>query len=114
MKTKKQIGFEVEFPKEKCEDNNCPFHGTLKVRGRTFSGKVISKDVHKSATVEWDRLIKIKKYERTEKKKSKVSAHNPPCIDAQKGDYVMIAETRPISKTKKFVILNIIKKNESN
>ena len=114
MKAKKHIGIEVDFPKEDCKDSKCPFHGTLKLRGRTFLGTVYSKDVHTSATVEWARQVKIKKYERTERKRSRVRAHNPKCIDAQKGDSVLIAETRPISKTKKFVILQIIKKNESN
>jgi len=114
MKEKKQIGLELDFPKNECKDNNCPYHGTLKVRGRTFMGNVSSKDTNRSATVEWGRQVKIKKYERVEKKRSRVRAHNPSCIDAQKGDYVLIAETRPISKTKKFVILKIIKKNESN
>ncbi len=114
MKTKKHIGIEVDFPKEDCKDRNCPFHGILKLRGRTFEGTLSSKDTHKSATVEWQRQAKIKKYERTEIKRSKVRVHNPKCIDAQKGDIVLIGETRPISKTKKFVILKIIKKNESN
>jgi small subunit ribosomal protein S17 len=107
MKTKKQIGIEVDFPKEKCEDDNCPFHGTLKLRGRTFTGTIVSKDTNRSAVVEWPRQIKIPKYERTEKRKSKVSVHNPSCIDAQKGDVVQIIETRPISKTKKFVIVKV-------
>ncbi len=114
MKGEKQIGLEIDFPKEKCDDKKCPFHGDLKVRGRIFSGIIRSKDTHKTAVVEWTRQIKIKKYERVEKKRSKVSAHNPPCIDAQKGDMVLIAETKPISKTKNFVILKILKKNESD
>ena len=114
MKTKKQVGIEVDFPKEDCNDKKCPFHGTTKVRGRIFSGKVSSKNTHRSAVVEWQRQIKLKKYERTAKKRSKVQVHNPACIDAQLGDEVLIAETRPISKTKKFVILKINKKNESN
>ncbi len=109
MKTKKQVGIEVDFPKEKCDDKKCPFHGTLKIRGRTFTGKIISKDTNKSAVVEWSRQIKIPKYERTEKRRSRVSAHNPTCIDAQKGDTVQIVETKPISKTKKFVIIKIEK-----
>jgi small subunit ribosomal protein S17 len=105
MKKQKNIGIEVKVPKEKCLDKNCPYHGTIKLRGRTFTGTIVSKDTHKSAVVEWGRIIKIPKYERTEKRKSKVSVHNPACIDAQKGDTVKIVETRPMSKTKKFVII---------
>lgn len=114
MKRKKQIGIEIDFPKKDCDDKKCPFHGSLKLRGRTFTGKVSSKNTHKSAVIEWKRQAKIKKYERIETKRSKVSVHNPSCIDANKGDEVLIAETRPISKTKKFVILKVMKKNESN
>jgi len=109
MKTKKQVGIEVDFPKEKCEDRNCPFHGNIKLRGRMFVGTIMSKDTNRTAVVEWSRQIKLPKYERTEKRKSKVSVHNPSCIDAQKGDVVQIVETKPISKTKKFVIVKIEK-----
>ena len=41
------------------------------------------------------------------KKRSKLHAHNPPCIDAKPGDIVTIAECRPISKTKSFVIVEV-------
>jgi small subunit ribosomal protein S17 len=107
---KKNIGMEVPFPKEKCEDQNCPFHSNLKTRGRVFTGKVVSKDLHKSAKIEWKRQYFIPKYERYEKRLSKISVHNPKCIDAQVGDQVRVMETRPISKTKHFVIIEKIEK----
>lgn len=114
MNNKKQIGIEVEVPTKECNDKKCPFHGEIKVRGRTFAGKIVNKDTNKTAVVQWTRIIKLNKYERFETKRSKVSVHNPSCIDAQKGDEVLIVETRPLSKTKKFVIVQITKKNESN
>lgn len=114
MKNTKEIGIEVESPKKECNDKKCPFHGEIKVRGRTFVGKILKKDTNKTAVVEWKRLVKLSKYERFEDKRSKVSAHNPLCIDAQKGDSVLIVETRPLSKTKKFVIVQVMKKNESD
>jgi len=43
-----------------------------------------------------------------ERRYSKVKAHNPDEIDAKVGDVVTIMETRPISKTKNFIV---IKKN---
>ena len=109
MKEKKNIGIGVESPKEKCEDRHCPFHGDVKVRGRTFTGTVIRKSPHKTVVVEWPRPYYIKKFERYEKRRTRVKAHNPKCIDADIGDKVMIGETRPISKTKNFVVV----KNES-
>jgi small subunit ribosomal protein S17 len=36
-------------------------------------------------------------------------AHNPPCINAKEGDVVKIAECRPLSKTKKFVVIEVAK-----
>lgn len=111
MKKQTNIGLEIELPKQSCNDAHCPFHSGLKVRGRIFSGVIIKKDTHKTATVEWPRLFFLQKYERFEKRRSRIRVHNPPCINAAIGDKVTIMECRPISKTKKFVILE---KNESN
>jgi len=82
----------------------------LSLRGRTFSGIVISRKMHKTAKVQWERTYLIKKYERYEKRKSSVMAHIPDDIEVNEGDKVIIKECRPISKTKHFVII----KNESN
>lgn len=106
----KKFGLDVPMPKEKCEnDVKCPFHGNLKLHGRTFTGTVIKKDTHKTVNVEWARSHYIPKYERYEKRRSRVKAHNPKCIDAQVGDKVKIMECRKLSKTKSFVVLQKIK-----
>jgi small subunit ribosomal protein S17 len=86
-------------------DNKCPFTGGLKVRDKLFTGIVVSKDTHRTVQVEWSRRKFVKKFERFMVGKTKVSAHNPDVIAAQIGDKVVIAECRPISKTKKFVII---------
>ena len=101
----KKIGIEVEPPKEECDDKNCPFHGNLRVRGRTFEGKVISTKSEKTAIVERSYTQKVPKYERFERRNSKIPAHNTPCIDVEEGDRVLIGECKPISKTKSFVIV---------
>ncbi|MBI2670734.1 30S ribosomal protein S17 [Candidatus Woesearchaeota archaeon] len=110
MKNNVNIGIEVSLPKQACADKHCPFHSGLKIRGRTFNGTIIKKDTHKTAVVEWPRLFYLPKYERYEKRRTRVKVHNPPCINADINDKVTIMECRPISKTKKFVI---IEKNES-
>ncbi|MBC7110345.1 MAG: 30S ribosomal protein S17, partial [Archaeoglobi archaeon] len=46
------------------------------------------------------------------KKRSKLHAHNPPCINARVGDVVKIAECRPLSKTKHFVVVEILERGE--
>ena len=109
-KKTKNIGIKVNAPKNICDDNKCPFHGKIKTRGRIFTGTVVSKDLNKTATVEWARKHFIPKYERSEARRTKIRVHNPPCINAQVNDNVKIIETKPISKTKSFVIIECIKK----
>lgn len=101
----RDIGLDVEKPEDACQDDNCPFHGTLPVRGRVFTGRVVSDMADKTATVRWQFTSHVPKYERYERKNTKVTVHNPPCIDADEGDEVTIAECRPLSKTKKFVVV---------
>jgi len=97
---------------KKCDDGNCPVHGSLNVRGRNFTGAVISTKMQKTAIVEWGGRSYLRKYERYEKKRSKVKAHNPDCIGAKEGDLVEIAECRPLSKTKNFVIVKALGKEK--
>jgi len=108
-KETKNIGFKVDFPSESCKDKNCPFHGKLGTRGRSFTGTVVSKDLHGTAKIKWDYKVLIPKYERYEKKASGLNVHNPSCLNANVGDLVKVVECRPISKSKKFVIIEIIK-----
>jgi small subunit ribosomal protein S17 len=100
-----KTGIDVPIPKKECEDINCPFHGNLKIRGKTFTGKVIAAKMIKTATVEWTRQHYVPKYERYEKRRSRAKAHNPLCIRAEQGDMVQLFECKPLSKTKRFVIV---------
>jgi small subunit ribosomal protein S17 len=92
-------------PRKVCEDTNCPFHGELPVRGRVFKGIVVSEKMDKTVVVERNYLSYISKFMRYERRRSRIPSHNPPCIDAKEGDHVTIAETRPISKTVSFVVV---------
>jgi ribosomal protein uS17 len=80
----------------------------LPTHGRTFTGIVVSGKMSRTVTVAWERRHYVPKYQRYERRYSKVKAHNPDSIDAKVGDKVTIMETRPISKTKNFIV---IKKN---
>ena len=101
----RNIGVVLEAPKQKCSDINCPFHGKLSVRGRQFTGTIISTKMRKTAVIEFERLNFLKKYERYEKRRTKLKVHNPECINAEDGDIVNVMECRPLSKTKNFVII---------
>lgn len=106
MANKKTIGFGIEVPaKVDVEDKNSPFHGTLKVHGRSIVGVVISDKMNKTVSLEWKRRIYIPKYERYMIKTSKIKAHNPAEIDAKEGDTVRVMQCRPISKLKHFVVV---------
>ena len=89
-----------------CTDGHCPIHGKLLLRGRKFTGQVISDKMAKTITIQFERRKKIPKYERYETRYTKIKAHNPPCIDAKEGETVTIMETRPLSKTKCFVVVD--------
>jgi small subunit ribosomal protein S17 len=109
METQKQmtrdIGIDVVAPKKVCDDVHCPFHGTLPVRGNVFIGTVLSAKVPKTLTVSWERKVFIKKYERYTRKRTKVRVHCPACFEIKEGDTIKVAECRPISKTKSFVVV---------
>jgi ribosomal protein S17 len=60
--------------------------------------------------VEWGYTHLVPKYERYERRRSRVVAYNPPCLKARMGDDVIIAETRPLSKTKSFVVVAVPKR----
>lgn len=104
---KKSIGLDVKPPEKECEDGKCPWHGRLSVRGKVFEGTVRSAKAAKTAVVEFGYHKFIKKYERYERRKSRIVAYNPPCLRAREGDSVVVAECRPISKTKSFAIVAV-------
>ena len=105
--TGKDIGLGLAEPAKSCEGKNCPWHGKLPVRGRVFSCVVKSTHAHLAAIVERSYNKMVPKYQRYERRKSRIVAHNPACISAKQGDKVVIAECRPLSKTKNFVIVSI-------
>ncbi len=96
-----------------CKDVNCPTHGTLKVRGNVIVGKVVSAKPTKTVTVERTLVRYLRKYERYKKSSSRIYAHNPECINAKEGDMVEVGETRKLSKTKNFVVVKILTKEEA-
>lgn len=107
----RDIGIDVKIPDKECTDKKCPFHGKLSVRGQIIEGTVVSDKMNESVVVMRERLWYLKKYERYEKRRSKYLAHNPPCINAKIGDFVKIAECRPLSKHISFTVIEKIPKS---
>ena len=101
----RDIGIDVPAPANSCDDENCPFHGHLKVRGMKIVGKVTTARMQKTIIMEKERLRKIQKYERIMRSTSKYAAHLPPCIEVAEGDEVMIMECKPLSKRVSYVVV---------
>lgn len=104
----RNIGLNAAKPKGSCKDERCPFHGALSARGRQMEGVVVSAKMRKTAVVESDYTRRLRKYMRYEKKTKRINAHNPACLSANEGDLVRVSECRPLSKTKNFVIVEIL------
>ena len=113
-KTTKKVAKKAEV-KVECNDRLCPIHGEnkLKMRGRTFEGVVVKKLIGR-VSIEFERMLKIPKYERYEKRKTKIHARLPDCMkdDVNVGDLIQVAETRPISKMIHTVVSKVIRKME--
>ncbi len=110
MVTAKVIGFKVAPPEKECDDRYCPFHGIITVRRRLLEGEVVSAKMQKTVIVQRDYTHYLPKYLRYERRRSRIPAHNPPCIAAKEGDIVKIAGCRPLNKTVSFVVVEKMKK----
>ena len=99
------IGLDVQPPKGTCKETNCPFHGTLPVRGTALAGTVVSAKMQGTVVVEREYMRYIHKYERLEKRTSRYLAHAPACLQAKVGDEVSIMECRPLSKRVSYVLI---------
>jgi len=104
---------EIKVNEQTCNHKDCPIHGNLKARGRTFEGIVTSKS-HKRVAIEFERMIYIRKYERYAKSRTKIHARLPVCMDKEIniGDLIQIQECRPLSKIIHFVVVKKIKAKE--
>lgn len=76
-------------------------------RGRTLQGVVTKAKMNKTVVVAVDRRVAHPLYEKIITRTTKLHVHdeNGQC---KEGDKVLIQETRPISKTKSWVLLNIL------
>lgn len=81
------------------------------VRGRTpeVEGKVVSNKMQKTIAVEVFRLVRHAKYGKYIRKSSVFKAHDEK-NEARIGDKVVIAESRPLSKTKRWQLVKITEK----
>ena len=76
---------------------------------RTKTGRVVSSKMDKSVTVLLERQIKHALYGKYIKRSTKVLAHDEE-NSCNEGDKVMIAECRPLSKSKSWRVIEILER----
>ena len=76
---------------------------------RTQTGRVVSNKMDKSVTVLLERQIKHALYGKYIKRSTKVLAHDEE-NNCREGDKVMIAECRPLSKSKSWRVIEILER----
>lgn len=81
--------------------------GPIGTRGRIFQGKVTKKFGHR-VVVEFDRIVRVPKYERFTKKKTKLHARVPEGVEVHVGGIVKVRECRPLSKIVRFIIIEVL------
>jgi len=99
----------VNPPKAReCNDKNCPFHGTTRIRGKITQGVIVSKKSRNTVIIRQDYVQFVRKYQRYERRNSRLACHLPECLrtEIEIGDLVRLGESRKISKTKAFIVLD--------
>lgn len=100
MKNKK-----TEQPKMEMKEKTTDVVGT---RGRIFEGTV-TKKFDKRAVIEFDRMVKIAKYERFMRKTTRIHSRIPQGMNVNVGDYVKVQECRPLSKMIHSVVIEVVR-----
>ncbi len=72
---------------------------------RILKGKVVKNKSEKTIVVDVESTYMHKKYKKYLKKNKRFAVHDENNV-SKIGDLVQIVETRPISKTKKFILFN--------
>jgi small subunit ribosomal protein S17 len=75
----------------------------------TKIGLVVSDKMDKTVVVRIDRQVRHSLYSKTVRRSSKLSAHDE-ANDAHVGDTVRVMETRPVSKSKRWRVVEIVER----
>ena len=82
-----------------------------KKQQRTVEGRVISDKMNKTIIVQIDRKVKHPLYGKYVRRFSKMYAHDED-NSCRIGDLVLIEQSRPLSKTKRWKLVEILKREE--
>ena len=89
------------------DQTNTTERGRRKVR----TGVVVSDGMDKTVMVRIDRQVRHPLYDKTVRRSSKLAAHDET-NDAHVGDTVRVVETKPISKSKRWRVVEIVERAE--
>jgi len=84
---------------------------TERARRKTRTGVVLSDKMDKTVLVRIDRKVKHPVYGKIVKRSSKLAAHDEQ-NDAHVGDTVRVMETRPLSKSKRWRVVEVVERAE--
>ncbi|WP_137168348.1 30S ribosomal protein S17 [Salinimonas lutimaris] len=76
---------------------------------RTVQGRVVSNKMDKTITVVVDRYVKHPIYGKFIRRSTKLHAHDESNV-ANQGDIVTVRECRPLSKSKTWMLVNVVEK----
>lgn len=77
----------------------------VRSRRRTVIGTVVSAKMQKTVVVVTERLVQHPKYKKYIRKRTKLYAHDERA-ECQEGDRVLLMETRPLSKLKRWRVVS--------
>lgn len=90
-------------------DNEQKITATPRKLRKTRTGKVVSDKMDKTIVVAIEDLVKHPKYSKVMRRTVKIHAHDEN-NECGIGDKVSVMETRPLSKTKRWRLVEIIEK----
>lgn len=110
----KSVGLGFKTPKEaimgKYIDKKCPFTGGVSIRGRILRGVIHSTKMQRTIVVRRNYLHFVNKYQRYQKRHRNLAAHCSPAFLPKVGDEVVMGQCRPLSKTVRYNVLEIVSK----
>jgi small subunit ribosomal protein S17 len=78
-------------------------------RRKTREGIVVSDKMDKTVVVVVERLVQHPKYKKRVRRRARVKAHDPR-NECRVGDRVLIRETRPLSREKRWTVSRILER----
>lgn len=77
---------------------------------RTLTGKVVSDKMDKTLTVLIERMVRHPVYGKYVRRSTKLHVHDENNVGKQ-GDMVVVKESRPVSKTKSWMLVKVLESN---